>query len=124
MQHTPTSARFHRFVHFTVSHGFPCVMRYTRLTFVSGPKKLLTSRISGKCAACMMMMCSPALLFCALLTIPAMLFQSPQQHAYFYFAQTLDHDPARWIVLTMSAICVIMSLAVPATMPGPRDPYY
>jgi hypothetical protein len=97
-------------------HGICLVSHLLHLTFVTGPKLLLTSRITGKCAAAMAVMCSPALLFCSILTIPALLFQSPQQHAYFYFSRMLEQDPARWIVLILAGICAIMSLAVPATI--------
>ena len=90
-----------------------------RLTFIAGPKVLFTSRISGKCAALMVMMCSPSLVFFSVLTIPPILFQSPQQNAYFYFAGILNQDPSRWLVLLLAAICTVLSLAIPATMPTP-----
>ena len=64
------------------------------MLFFIGPRQLLTSRISGKCAAAMVAMCTPSLLCSAILTIPAMLFQSPQQHAYFDLSRGLEGDPA------------------------------
>jgi hypothetical protein len=91
-------------------------MHYLRLTFFSGPKVLLTSRISGKCAFIMALMCMPSLLFCFMLTVPGLIFQSPHQQAYFYFSKVLDEDPYRWIVLCLAGICTLMALAVPATM--------
>ena len=97
------------------------VLGVLKLTFISGPKVLLTSQISVQCAAAMALMCMPAMLFCALLTLPAMLFESPQQNAYFYFAKVLEQDPARWIVLLLTAVCVLLSLALPATMKIPRQ---
>jgi hypothetical protein len=90
------------------------------LTFHYGPRQLLTSRISAKCAVTMMTMCAPSLLCCSLLTIPALLFQSPQQQAYFHFSRVLNEDPMRWIVLVLAGVCSILSLAMPATMPAPR----
>jgi len=104
-----------------LSRGLPLVKRYLRLTFIHGPKQLLTSRISVKCAAVIVAMCSPSLLFCGMLTIPAMIFQSPHQNAYFQFARVLERDPSRWIVLILVGICALMSLAIPATMPKPRE---
>ena len=101
--------------------GFSLVRHLLHLTFVSGPKLLLTSRITGRCAAAMAIMCAPALLFCSILTIPALLFQSPQQHAYFYFSRVLEQDPTRWVVLVLAGLCAIMSLAVPATMQNPQS---
>jgi hypothetical protein len=73
----------------------------------------------------MMAMCAPSLLCCSILTIPALLFQSPQQHAYYYFSKVLNEDPTRWMVLLLAGVCAILSLAIPATMPAPRveSPY-
>lgn len=119
MFHTLTSKRFHGVDPHTARHGLPRVMHLLRLTLITGPKVLVTSRISGKCAAIMLMLCTPSLLFCSILTIPGMLFQSPQQQAYFYFAKMLDQDPGRWIVLVLAGLCSLISLAVPATMPAP-----
>jgi len=96
-------------------------MRFLKLIFISGPQVLLTSQISVKCAAVMMVMCAPALIFTAMLTLPALVFQSPQQNGYFYFAKVLDEDPTRWVVLFVSGVCAILSLALPATMEKPDN---
>ena len=101
---------------------FSRVKHYLRLTFVCGPKVLFTSRISGKCAFIMMLMTAPSLLFCALLIIPGLIFQSPHQQAYFYFSSMLDKDPARWVVLCLAGFCTLMSLAIPATMRASSTP--
>ena len=115
MCNTLTSTRF-RGKKSASCHGFSSVRRYLKLTFISGPKVLLTSRISGKCAFIMSLMCTPSLIFCFMLTVPGLIFQSPHQQAYFYFSKMLDEDPYRWIVLALAGICTLMSLAVPATM--------
>jgi hypothetical protein len=86
--------------------------------FIQGPRLLLTSHISVKCAAMMMALCMPSLLCCSILTIPAMIFQSPQQHAYFHFAKILNDDPMRWLVLLLAGVCALFSLAVPAALPA------
>ena len=70
----------------------------------------------------MSLMCLPSLIFCLMLTVPGLIFQSPHQQAYFYFSKVLDEDPCRWIVLGLSAICTLMSLAVPATMREAKTP--
>ena len=118
--HSAISTGF-RTIQRTISPRLSKAAHYLRLTFIKGPKILLTSRISLKCAAAMIMMCMPSLLFFSILTIPAMLFQSPQQNAYFHFARILNEDPTRWIVLSLGAVCAVMSLAVPASMPAPRS---
>jgi hypothetical protein len=88
-----------------------------RQIFLQGPRLLLTSRISVKCATMMTALCMPALLCWTILTIPGLIFQSPQQHAYFYFAKVLNEDPTRWLVLLLAGACVLFSLAVPAVLP-------
>jgi hypothetical protein len=98
----------------------PSVQRFLRSVFFQGPKQLLTSRISTKCAGFMAALCAPSLLCCSLLTIPAFLFQSPEQHAYFYFSRMLNEDPSRWLGVLLATACAILALAVPAFMPPPR----
>ncbi len=120
MKRTLAPSRFQRAAN-VASQTLPDVERFLRKIFFHGPRHLLTSRISGKCAAVMVAMCSPALLFCSLLTIPALLFRSPEQHVYFYFSRLLNEDPSRWLVLLLAGICALMSLAIPATMPAPRS---
>ena len=85
-----------------------------------GPQRLLTSRISGKCATLMVFLCSPSLLFCAALTVPSLLFQSPNQQAYFYFGQIIQRDPANWLIMPVVAACALSALIIPAAMPEPR----
>ena len=105
-----------------VSPGFfhiKTLIRLLRLTFLSGPRLLLTSRLSAKSAFMMILLSAPALLFCAMLTIPALLFPSPQQQAYFYFSQILDQDPGRWVPLALASICSVIALAIPALVPHP-----
>ncbi len=102
--------------------GLARMARYLKLIFFSGPKVLLTSRISGKCAFIMVLMCSPALLASFILTVPGLVFQSPYQHAYFYFSSALNEDPTRWITLILAGICALLSLAVPANMSERRQP--
>jgi len=105
----------------TPGQGRSRLLGLLKLTFISGPLVLFTSHISVKCAAAMMIMCAPALLFCSILTFPALVFSSPQQNAYFYFAKVLEQDPTRWIVLLLTTLCVLLSLALPATMDKPRN---
>lgn len=120
MKHPHHQNRFHQLAN-AASQAVPDVENFLRMIFFHGPRHLLTSRISGKCAAFMVVMCSPALLFCSLLTIPAWLFNSPEHHAYFHFSRQINEDPSRWLVLLLAGICALMSLAIPATMPKPQS---
>lgn len=82
--------------------------------FKTGISRLLNSRIDRKIAAIMATMCMPALLVSAILTIPGMVFRTPDQNAYYYFAVMLENDPIRWLALFLCAVTVVFSLAVPS----------
>ena len=88
-----------------------------RITFFTGPRLLLTSRLSLKIAVMMILLCSPALIFCAMMTVPQLLFQSPQQQGYYYFAETLNQDPVTWLIFSLTGLCAVAALALPATEP-------
>lgn len=95
------------------------------LIFLKGPKMLLTSQISGLCGLLMILSCVPSLLYCAMLTIPGIVFNSPDQQAYFYFSKVLDDDPSHWIVLGVTGLSTLFALALPATMrPKPMPLQY
>ena len=95
------------------------MMRILRLTFISGPFLLFTTRLSSKNASIMIMLCIPALLLAAMLTIPSILFDSPEQNAYYEFAHAINGDPTRLVILALAGICAVLALAVPATAPQP-----
>ena len=94
--------------------GMTPIMKGTITLFTEGGRCLFNSGIDRKTAAIMSAMCLPALAFCSLLTLPGMIFRSPDQHAYYYFGQTINNDPVRWLVLLLAAACVIASIAVPS----------
>jgi hypothetical protein len=95
------------------------IARALRLTFVSGPWLLLTGQLSIKNASFMIMLCTPALLLWALLTIPPLLFPFPEHNAYYQFAQIVTADPAQWLLLPLTIACLVLALAIPATSPCP-----
>ena len=100
----------------SLSAVFAGILHFLRLTFVEGPNQLFNSRIEPKTAAIMSGMCAPALLFWAILTLPAMIFRSPEYHAYYHFAAMIEQDPVRWVVLVLATSCLVLSMAVPAAM--------
>ncbi len=109
-----------RRVKHAVSHGIFSTKgfaRLLRLTLISGPWLLLTSRLSMKSATLMMLLCAPALTLFALLTLPALIFQSPQQQAYYYFGQILNQGPVSLLSLALAGFCIMTALAIPAMVP-------
>lgn len=86
--------------------------------FFEGPRRLFTSKISPKCATLIALLCSPSLLACALLSLPALIFQSPSQNAYFHFGRVVEQDPTRWIVFALAAVCAVIAPTLPARIHG------
>lgn len=81
---------------------------------LSGPRHLITSGLTAKSAALMILLCIPTLLVVAMITLPGMLFTSQQNEAYHFFARNLNHDLNNWAVLAVVAAFSLASLAVPA----------
>jgi hypothetical protein len=94
------------------------------MTFISGPRLLVTSQLSAKNASLMIMLSVPALLFCGMMTIPPMLFPSPEQNAYFHFARVLNHDPTRWPIFVLACVCSLLALAMPANGESLHSKYF
>jgi len=111
-----------RLLKHAVSPGlFSCktIARMLHLIVFTGPRLMLTRRLSVKSASMMIMLCVPALLLFVMMTIPQYLFPDPEQHAYFHFSRVLNHDPSRWIGLILAGTCSLIALVVPAATPDP-----
>jgi hypothetical protein len=84
---------------------------------LSGPRMRVSAELSGKTASLMILLCVPALLLLAMITIPSLLFPTAQNEAYFYFARCLDQELSRWSILALTAVCSLAALIIPATAP-------
>ena len=83
------------------------------LRFLAGPARLLTAQFNTWNAICLVALCVPALLVTALLTLPGIIFTSPQHYEYFEFAKQLNQGGDRWIAMGLSACCCLVCFAVP-----------
>lgn len=88
--------------------------RFARLVMVTGPRKLMRSQLSARSSSFIMLLCIPAIVLFVLATVPTMIFQSPEQAAYFHFARTLSHDLSSGFVLALSVLCMIVAFVLPA----------
>ncbi len=79
-----------------------------------GPIRLFKAQFTSRNAICLVALSIPALLVTVLLTLPALLFTTPQHYEYFEFAQQLDQGAERWLALGLSACCSLFAFAVPA----------
>lgn len=84
------------------------------LRILSGPVRLLTAQFNSRNAFFMIVLCLPALLVTALLTLPGYLFNTPQHNEYFEFAKQLNQGCDRWLALGLSACCSFLCFAIPA----------
>ncbi len=99
--------------------GMSGIQKTARLTFVDGPRQLFTSRLNLRSATLTIFLCVPALLLFVSMNVPTLLFSSPDQEAYFYFARSLSQDLSGTLPIILSAICVFFAMALPATRTNP-----
>lgn len=83
------------------------------LRYLSGPVRLVTAQFNRRNAFFMTVLCVPALLVTALLTLPAFIFNTPQHNEYFEFAKQLNNGGDRWVALGLSACCSLLCFVVP-----------
>jgi hypothetical protein len=87
--------------------------QYFRSWFIDGPRLLLTGRFTQREGAFIVMSALPALLAVALITVPAYLFNSPQQNAFYHFAQCLKADNTSLIPMAFGAVASLFSFRFP-----------
>lgn len=93
---------------------------FARLTFVVGPRVLLTSHISKSCASMMAVLTAPALVLTSLITVPGYLFTDPEQNTYFYFAKSFQLDFPTLTVMLLTVGCTLFALSLPAIEEPPK----
>lgn len=81
---------------------------------LTGPVRLVTAQFTRRNAVCLVALSVPALLVTLLLTLPALLFTTPQHNEYFEFAKQLDQGGDRWLALGLSACCSLFAFVIPA----------
>jgi len=94
------------------------IRRALKLTFWSGPRILLTSRISLRSAGFMIAATIPALVCTTAMTVPALVYSTPESNTYFYFGRILQGDAMSWVPMTLAAICTFLAFAIPSERPA------
>jgi hypothetical protein len=84
------------------------------LRLLSRPVRLVKAQFTRRNAVCLVALSVPALLVTLLLTLPALLFTTPQHNEYFEFARQLDKGGDRWLALGLSACCSLFAFAIPS----------
>jgi len=87
--------------------------RFFRSWFIDGPRLLLTGRFTHREAMFIAMSAMPALLAVALITLPAYLFDSPQQNAFYHFGQYLKSENFALIPMVIGVVSSLFSFRFP-----------
>ena len=87
--------------------------RYFHNWFIVGPRLVLTGRFSRREAAFIAVSALPALLGLAFITLPAFIFNSPDQNAFYYFGKCLEKDSAALIPMALGVVSSIFSFRFP-----------
>ncbi|MES2475832.1 MAG: hypothetical protein V4640_08630 [Verrucomicrobiota bacterium] len=82
------------------------------------PRRLLTSHLNARSASILLLLCAPPLLLTAAMSLPSLIFASPEQNAYFYFGKIINQDLSSSFALWMAAICLLFAVALPAPNAG------
>ncbi len=106
---------FHQPTRSTLLRKIPGALK---LTFWSGPRLLFTSRLSLRTAGFMIAAAVPAIICTTVMTVPALVYTTPESNAYFYFGRIMQSDPVSWIPMGVAAFCSILALAVPTSTPA------
>lgn len=95
------------------------IKRIAHLAFISGPRRFFSSHMSSRSATFIMLLCAPPILLFLATTVPTIIFPSPEQEAYFYFASTFSQDLSTGFNLGLAALCMCIAFALPAAIPDP-----
>lgn len=91
----------------------PSATRLVRFIF-SGPRQLVTTGLTPKSAALMILLCIPTLLVVSMITLPGFIFDERYNEAYGFIARNLDRDLGNNVILGFVAALSLLSFMVPA----------
>lgn len=83
---------------------------FFRNWFVEGSKGLFNGHFNSRSAGFMIAAAIPGILIAAFLTIPGMLFQTPDHQAFYYFAKSLEGDSSTVLPVLLGTISAVFSL--------------
>lgn len=86
---------------------------FFRNWFIDGPRLLLTGKFSRRAAGFMIAGALPAIAAALFLTVPGMLFPTPQHQAFFQFGKVLNSDMASLIPVGLGVLSSIFSFRLP-----------
>lgn len=61
----------------------------------------------------------PVIVCFLVLTVPALIFRTPEHQAYFYFGRILSDDPVCLFPMAIAAVCTFVALSMPVAHSRP-----
>ena len=89
------------------------VGEFFRSWFIDGPKLLLKGKFSRRAAVFMAVAAFPAIAAALFLTVPGMLFPTPQHNQFFHFAKVISGDSITLIPVAIGVLSSIFCLRLP-----------
>jgi hypothetical protein len=86
---------------------------FFRNWFIDGPRLLLKGKFSRREGLFLAIGAMPALMAAAYLTLPDILFPTPQHHAFFHFARAVSSDIASLIPVGIGVLASLFSFRLP-----------
>jgi hypothetical protein len=86
---------------------------YFREWFVEGPRLLLAGCFSRRAAGFMIAAASPAILAALFLTVPGILFHTPEHNQFFHFARIIETEAASALPVMLGLVSSLFSFRLP-----------
>lgn len=86
---------------------------FFRAWLIDGPRMLFKGRFTRRAGAFMIASALPSILTALFLTLPGLLFHTPEHHAFFHFAKTLEGDGASLLPILLGSLCSLCGFRLP-----------
>ncbi len=86
---------------------------FFRNWFINGPKLLLKGEFSRRAGIFMVIAAIPAIAVALFLTLPGMLFPTPQHNQFFHFANVISRDAITMVPVAIGVLSTIFCLRLP-----------
>jgi hypothetical protein len=94
-------------------HGEEGQKDFFRNWFITGPKLLLKGKFSRRAGVFISIAAVPAIAVALFLTLPGILFPTPQHNQFFHFAKVISGDAATLIPVAIGILSSIFCLRLP-----------
>ncbi len=86
---------------------------FFRSWFIDGPRLLMKGKFSRRSAVFIAVAAVPAIAAALFMTLPGILFPTPQHHEFFHFAKVITKDAATLIPVSIGVISTLFCLRLP-----------